>query len=59
MVVPGTLIYNEIWVIPCCGFDRNTKAARLERVNEGLDASYKSLHSTYQSMSPRGATLTQ
>jgi drug/metabolite transporter (DMT)-like permease len=31
MIVIGNLIYNEVLVIPCCGFDQNTTKAIAER----------------------------
>lgn len=43
MLVAGTLVFNEIVVIPICGFDKNTKSAKekakLNAVDEDVDPS--------------------
>lgn len=38
LLVFGTLVYNEILVLPFLGFDKNTKKAREQRAKHGLIA---------------------
>ena len=40
-LVFGTLLYNEIIILPFCGFDKNTKIAKEARAaSEKRDAAY-------------------
>lgn len=49
MLVFGTLLYNEIIVLPCMGFDQNTKEAIAKR--EGGSGSARK-DAGYMSLSP-------
>ena len=57
-LVAGTLVYNEIVIIPWMGFDKNTKAARAKREKEekmGGSGSHRNSiddNNTYQAVSP-------
>lgn len=39
LLVSGTLVYNEIVIVPFCGFDKNTKVA-LEKKRKYLSEPY-------------------
>ena len=59
LLVIGTLVYNEIVVVPFFGFDQNTKAARAQREKEEgmLDGSRntETNGADYQAVSPHAA----
>jgi hypothetical protein len=59
LLVAGTLVYNEIVVVPWFGFDQNTKAARAKREKEEgmLDSSRNTETggADYQAVSPHAA----
>jgi multidrug transporter EmrE-like cation transporter len=59
LLVFGTLVYNEILVVPFFGFDQNTKAARARREKEEgmLDSNRNTTTdgANYQAVSPHAA----
>lgn len=59
LLVFGTLVYNEILVVPYFGFDQNTKAARARREKEEgmLDSNRNTATDgvNYQAVSPHAA----
>jgi hypothetical protein len=58
-LVAGTLVYNEIVIIPWMGFDKNTKIARAKREKEekmgGSSRHTSDDNNTYQAVSPHAA----